>query len=125
MKVRNDINQIIFSWHIDVIHINSRMFGFNVLLLSEAKKCGVSVRIAHAHGAISEKIHDKVVHSLMRKRICSLATVYAGCSKAAGMFLFGMKGVSSSKWRFIPNTIQTERFAFDENERKKKRIIGY
>ncbi len=120
-KVRNDINQIILAQHIDVIHVNSRMFGFNALLLSEAKKCGVPVRIAHAHGAISEKIHDKVIHSLMRKKICSLATLYAGCSKTAGLFLFGMKGVSSSKWRFIPNTIQTERFAFDEYKRKQKR----
>lgn len=120
-KVRNDIGQILKAEKIEVLHVNSRMFGFNVLLLSEAKKCGVPVRIAHAHGAIAEKVHDKVVHFFMKHRIRSFATIYAGCSKTAGQYLFGKKGISSSKWRFIPNTIQTERFTFDENERKQRR----
>lgn len=120
-KVRDDIKHIILGEKIDVLHINSRMFGFNVLLLSEAKKCGVSVRIAHAHGAISEKLHDKIIHTFMKRRIRSLATLYAGCSKTAGQHLFGKKGVTSSKWRFVPNTIQTERFAFDETVRRRRR----
>ena len=124
-KVRDDIKHIILTRKIDVLHINSRMFGFNVILLSEAKKCGVPVRIAHAHGAISEKFHDKIIHAFMKRRIRSLSTVYAGCSKVAGEYLFGEKGVVSSKWRFVPNTIQTERFSFDEYERKKKRgLLG-
>ena len=124
-KVRDDIKHIILTRKIDVLHINSRMFGFNVILLSEAKKCGVPVRIAHAHGAISEKFHDKIIHAFMKRRIRSLSTLYAGCSKVAGEYLFGEKGVVSSKWRFVPNTIQTERFSFDEYERKQKRgLLG-
>lgn len=122
-KVRNDIRLIIKKEKPDVLHINSRMFGFNVLLLTEAKRYGIPVRIAHAHGAISEKAHDKVIHYFMKKRIRSLATVYAGCSKIAGYYLFGEKGIYSSKWQFVPNTIQTERFSFDEIERKRRRKI--
>ena len=124
-KVRADIQQILFEKHIEILHINSRIFGFNVLLLSTAKKYGVPVRIAHAHGAMPEKLHDRIIHYFMKRRIRSLATVCAGCSKTAGEYLFGKEGIDSLKWKFVPNTICTEKYRFDEKKRiQRRRDIG-
>ena len=124
-KVRGDIERILRNEKIDIVHINSRFFAFHVLLLSVAKKAGVSIRVSHFHGSLVEPFFDRIVHTFLRLRIRSLATVYAGCSKEKAVYLFGEKGIQSDKWRLIPNTIQTERFKFNEAERKKKReLIG-
>ena len=120
-KVRGDIERILRDEKIDIVHINSRFFAFHVLLLSVAKKAGISIRVSHFHGSLVEPFFDRIVHSFLRLRIRSLATVYAGCSKEKAVYLFGEKGIQSDKWRLIPNTIQTERFRFNEVERKTKR----
>jgi len=123
--VETDIRDILKKEEIDIVHVNSRFFGFHVLVLSVAKKAGISIRISHFHGSLAERFFDRMVHSLLRMRIRSLATIYAGCSTEKAVYLFGEKGIHSAKWRLIPNTIQTERFRFNEVERKKKRkIIG-
>jgi len=124
-KVRADIERILRDEKIDIVHINSRFFAFHVLLLSAAKKAGISIRVSHFHGSLVEPFFDRIVHTFLRMRIRSLATAYAGCSKEKAVYLFGEKGIQSDKWRLIPNTIQTERFKFNEAERKKKReLIG-
>ena len=124
-KVRGDIERILRKDKIDIVHINSRFFAFHVLLLSVAKKAGISIRVSHFHGSLVEPFFDRIVHTFFRMKIRSLATVYAGCSKEKAVYLFGEKGIRSNKWRLIPNTIQTERFKFNEAERKKKReLIG-
>lgn len=124
-KVRSDINKILKEEKYDVVHINSRFFGFHVLMLSMAKSAGIPMRISHFHGSLVEPFIDRIVHTFFRMRIRSLATVYAGCSKEKAVYLFGKKGIQSAKWRLIPNTIQTERFKFNEAEREKKReLIG-
>ena len=124
-KVRSDINKILKEEKYDVVHINSRFFGFHVLMLSMAKSAGIPIRISHFHGSLVEPLLDRIVHTFFRIRIRSLATVYAGCSKEKAVYLFGEKGIQSDKWRLIPNTIQTERFKFNEAEREKKReLIG-
>lgn len=116
-KIKNHIRILLRKNRFDFIHVNSRFFAFNVLILEEAKRYGVPIRIAHFHGSLGEKVADKVVHSFFRYRIRKMATMYAGCSKMGAKYLFGEKGVNSSKWRFVPNTISTKRFAFDEQQR--------
>ena len=123
--VKKDIRDILKKEKIDIVHVNSRFFGFHVLALSVAKKAGTPIRVSHFHGSLVESFFDRIVHTFLRLRIRSLATVYAGCSKEKAVYLFGEKGIRSDKWRLIPNTIETERFRFNKEERKKKReIIG-
>ena len=123
--VETDIRDILKKDKIDIVHVNSRFFGFHVLMLSVAKKAGIPIRVSHFHGSLAESFFNQVIHTFLRSRIRSLATVYAGCSKEKAVYLFGEKGIRSDKWRLIPNTIQTERFRFNEVERKKKReVVG-
>ncbi len=122
-KVLKDINALMKKEEFDVVHVNSGVFGYTADILSEAKRQSIPVRISHSHGAYPERWHDKIVHFFLRRRIKAAATVYAGCSEKAGRYLFGERGVKSLKWRMIPNTIQTERFLFDESSRKRYREI--
>ena len=123
--VKTGIRDILEKDNIDIVHVNSRFFGFHVLVLAVAKKAGIPTRVSHFHGSLEESFFDRIVHTFLRSRIRSLATVYAGCSKEKAGYLFGEKGIRSDNWQLIPNTIQTERFRFNEVERKKKReVIG-
>ena len=116
-KVKDDIRKIIKEADIDIIHINSGIFGYNLDLLAESKHLGVKVRVSHSHGAYPERFRDKVVHFFVKIGIRYYATAYAGCSKQAGVYLFGKRAILSKKWTFIPNAINTERFMFDETRR--------
>ena len=120
-KLRRDIRELLQTVSFDVIHINSRFLAFNVILLSEAKRKRIPIRISHFHGSLAESLFNKPVHYFLRYRICSLATIYAGCSKMSASYLFGKAGVNSPKWRFIPNTIQTKKFMFDKKKREDRR----
>ena len=124
-KVVKDISSIIENKNIDVLHINSGVYGFTSDLLSIAQKKHVPMRIAHFHGSYPENHIEKIIHSFLRWRITSAITDYAGCSKEAATVFFGKENVSSSKWHFIPNAIETDRFRFNSENRKKFRgIIG-
>ena len=124
-KVKSDIRKIILKKKIDVIHVNSGVFGYNADLLSLAKRLGVPVRVAHSHGPYGERLLDKIIHYFLALRICHIATALAGCSITAGRYLFKERGVRSSKWHFIPNTITAARFEFNEQNRiEKRREIG-
>lgn len=120
-KVIDDITTIIKRKHIEILHINSSVYGFNVDLLSTAKKQNVPIRITHFHGAYPENHLEKMVHSFLRQRIRLLATDYAGCSKEAATVFFGKEIMNSSKWHFIPNAIPTDSFRFSEENRLKYR----
>ena len=116
-KVIDDISDIINKNSIDVIHIHSGVFGYNLDLLRVAKRLGIHIRISHSHGAYPERLRDKVIHRFMIMWIKKYATTFAGCSVKAGNYLFGEKGVSSDKWIFVPNTIQSDRFLFNYHKR--------
>lgn len=116
-KMLDEIDKILENGRFDVVHINSRFFAFHVLLLKEAKRYGVPIRISHFHGSLEEPLGDKIVHSYFKHRIRSLATTYASCSCVGADYLFGKRGVKSSKWQMVPNTIQVSRFEFNEQKR--------
>ncbi len=122
-KVKDDIRKIIKEANIDIIHINSGVFGYNLDLLAESKRLGVKVRVSHSHGAYPERTRDKIAHYFVKIGIRHYATAYAGCSKQAGIYLFGVRAVKSKKWVFVPNAIDSERFKFDEIKRNRTRNV--
>ena len=120
-KARLDIHFILNDAQFDVVHINSSANGFTTVVLQEAVRAGVPIRISHAHRRNYDNIIKKTYLIFLRAYICCASTVYAGCSVDAGLYMFGRTGVNSSKWHFVPNTIDTERFSFRESARMKCR----
>ena len=111
----------IFKDNYDVVHINSSVIGFTSLVLREAKRAKIPIRISHAHGKFNESAASRILHNILRAYIRKNASVYAGCSDQAGTYLFGSKGVGGSKWIKVPNAIQTDKFRFNEEVRGRRR----
>lgn len=106
----------------DAVH--SHVFFYSGLVLRTAKKCGVPVRIAHAHNAHtgeSASFVRKAYEATMRQLIRSNATVMMGCSEKACRYVFGENCMSDSRTMVMPDGIDCERFAFNEEIRKKVR----
>ena len=96
----------------DIVH--SHMDRMSGLIMREAKRAGVSVRIAHSHNTRSEggsliRIVKKYYSMYLKN-----ATNYFACSKAAAEFMFPHKKVN-----ILNNGIETQRFIFNKKIREK------
>lgn len=85
------------------VAIHSHKMDESAPFLNTAKRCGVPVRIAHAHTAFQRKYNPiaKVYVSILRKLLIRNATDFIACSEKAGAELFG-----DHPFRVIYNTIE-------------------
>ena len=106
----------------EVVH--SHVFFYSGIVLRTAKKCGVPVRIAHAHNAHtgeSSSLARKAYEMTMRALINYNATVMMGCSEKACRYVFGENCMNDSRAIVMPDGIDCDRFAFSEKTRNKVR----
>lgn len=104
-----------------VVHLNSSSKNF--LVLREAKKYGIPVRIAHSHNiGFQTKNKCKVfVGNLLKNALLKSATHYFACSQMAGEWLFGKEVTATKNFKIIHNAIEYDKFKFDEETRKNIR----
>ncbi len=116
---RNSLNRIISeNGPFDVVH--SHCYFFSGIVLGIAKKCGIKIRIAHAHDTQKgrkQTLARRTYQSVMRILIHKNATEMIGCSDVACAYVFG----SDDNYRVIYNGIDTTRFRFDEQQRIEMR----
>lgn len=104
--------------------VHSHVFFYSGVVLSVAKRCGVPVRIAHAHNAHTGESGSpvrKAYEAVMRGLIRANATVLLGCSEKACRYVFGSGCMSDSRTAVMLDGIDCERFAFDGQVRKTVR----
>lgn len=116
----NNLKKLINEYHYDIIHAHT-MFNCGFAMLA-GKLCGVKVRIAHAHSALTEKsnIKIKVYEAFMRLLIKTCATDFVACGKKAGERLFG-KRFFNKNGTLILNGVDIKSFAFSEEKRNEIR----
>jgi glycosyltransferase involved in cell wall biosynthesis len=133
LKYLGFLNTIIRPDAYDIIHCHE--FVLSILPLIVAKKNGVKIRIGHSHihspkSQFFSKLKELVVflsHPFFRL----FGTHFFACSYDAGIFLFG----KHCPFEILYNAIDTDRFIFNDDERKNKRkelnipnttfVIGY
>lgn len=104
----------------DVIHGHMRSTA--AIYLKIAKKQN-RITIAHSHNTGSRGgCVAKAVKSVYQYPLRYIADYFFACSMDAGIWLFGEKVCKSSRFRILNNAIDTERFAFDNSLREKKRL---
>ena len=122
-NVRNDFNifkfikklkKIIKENDYKIVHMHTYSIGY--FCLKAAKECNVPIRIAHSHN--NQTVHDfKYLPKLFLQRIY---TIYANnlldCSEEAGRYLFKNK-----KFKVLNNAIDSKKFIYNEEIRKKER----
>ena len=124
-KVGNDIRRILSEETYDVVHVNSSSAGFSMSVLKEAKKANVPIRISHSHGKNINNGWKNIYLGLIKTINRKTATRLASCSFSAGKYLFGNRAMMSGKCIIVPNTIDANKYAFDEIKRiEKRREIG-
>lgn len=97
------------------------MFNCGIVMLA-ARRCGIAVRISHAHSALDEPagIGTKLYERLMRILICTCSTDLVACGVRAGHRLFGptlwkkhgklvLNGIDVSAYRPDPEARQALR----------------
>lgn len=97
--------------HFNIFH------GLSLKFAQIARKEGIPVRIAHAHGSgLGDGLAAKIKTALSclgASLWLKEATKLIACSEPAGKFLFG-----TEDFTVIPNGISAERFAFSEEKRE-------
>lgn len=115
---------LIRSEQYDVLHLNIYQ-GLSLAYASVARQEGIPVRIAHSHNTALRKSRLRTVklllHRLGSAAFASDANVFWACSSEAASFMFPAKKLRETGYSFIPNGIDTNRFAFDAQVRERIR----
>ena len=102
--------------------VHSHINTFSTWVLLSAKREGVPVRIAHSRTWGMEKSWKSIFKNLSKAFINIPTTHKFACSKQAGEWLFGKKGIQKPNYfKVIPNSIIIEKFSFKDDLRKKIR----
>lgn len=104
--------------------VHSHVFFYSGLVLREAKKAKVPIRIAHAHNAHTGEARSAVrlaYEQGMRMLIRANATHLLGCSEKACRYVFGDRIMADPRAAVMPDGIDCDRFAFDPEAREQVR----
>ncbi len=115
----NGVREILQSHPEDrILHAHSELCLWP---LKAAKEIGVPIRIAHSHSA-QNRVNLKYFFLLYEKAwIKKFCTDMFMCSKLAGEWTFGKKAVNSGSVQMIKNGIDSGRYIYNEEVRKRKR----
>lgn len=120
--VRENLRELMEKERFDVIH--SHVFFYSGLVLQEANRAGVPIRIAHAHNAYTGEHRSPiriVYENYMRFLIRRNATLLLGCSAKACQYVFGKGSLHGPKVSVLPDGIDCGRFAFNPVVREEMR----
>ena len=110
--LKRELSHLLKANDFDVLHVNTASRLVNLIALSEAKRAGIPVRIAHSHSVnTSLGFLSRLIEPYYRLRIGHLATVLLACSDDAGIFLCGKRSWSE-RGKVVPNGIDVESYAY-------------
>lgn len=109
-----------FKEHPEYKILHSHVRSYASLYLPIAKKAGLKT-IIHSHSTSNGKGIASVVKRFMQYPLRWQADYFFGCSKEAGVWLFGNKVANSSKYHILQNAIDTEQYKFNPEIRKEYR----
>lgn len=116
--LRRSLRSLLAKEDFCVIHVNTASRLVNCIALSEAKRAGVPIRIAHSHNAnMTLGLLAHAAEPYYQRRIVRLATDLLACSDDAGVFLFG-ENAWRSCGKMATNGIEVDRYTFDQDRRE-------
>lgn len=109
-----------FSDHDEWRVLHSHMRSTASLVVPVAKKAGLAT-IVHSHSTRNDGGIKTVVKAALQYPIRFESDYFVGCSSEAGRWLFGERAFNSDRYLYLPNAIDIDRYAFDENMRSSLR----
>ena len=110
-----------FSEHKEFVAVHGHMTSTASIYLPIARKAGIPVTIAHARSAGVDKGIKGVITKILRKPIVDRVDYCFTCSTEAALAVFGQNNVKRGRVITIPNAIDVDRFAFNDNVRNTVR----
>lgn len=105
-----------FAEHPEYKIVHSHIDTMSFFPLSAAKQAAIPCRIGHSHSSKLDKDAKLPVKYVAKLLMPQVANIYCACGEKAGKFMYGNRSV-----KIIHNAIDTQKFAFDENERASVR----
>lgn len=116
LKAYTDLHKLLKENNYDVIHINISTFA-NIIPLITASLNKVPLIILHSHNNGMEREPIRLtLHNLNKFLTRKMSVKRLACSASAGKFMFGNLPVE-----VFENAIESEKFYFNEEERKETR----
>lgn len=109
-----------FDEHPEYKILHSHVRSYASIYIPIAKNHGVKT-IIHSHSTSNGKGLSAIVKAIMQYPLRFQADYFMACSDQAGKWLFGKKIVNSSKYRMIPNAIDSDKFIFNDKVRNQLR----
>lgn len=114
------LKRIMLQGGYDVVH--SHLGHKSIVALLCAKRCGIKVRITHAHIAfIPESFIAKSIRKICTFFTKKLSTSLVACGVDAGKWLWGEKEYAEGNVTVFNNAIETANYAFSLSNREEKR----
>ena len=112
-----------FKSHPEIKIVHSHLETTTGIILKQAKKAGVPVRIAHSHNSRFTRTGasaalENAYKSYCRKKIAPNSTMLLSCSDLASQWLYGK---NSDKAVLVKNGIQAGKYAYDDLVRQRVR----
>lgn len=106
------IRKIFKSGNYKIVH--SHMDAMGALVLKEAKKCGIPIRIAHSHNTahITKSKLKFLLNEFARSKISKYSTHLFACSELAGEWLF-KKNKDLKDVKIIKNAIELQKYKYN------------
>lgn len=108
-----------FKIHKEYKIVHSHLDALSAFPLFFAKRNNIPVRIAHSHVSGFDIDFKYPVRLAARCALKYIATDFFACSEKAGKFMFGK--YAGEKVKILVNAIETNKFAYDSEIRKKVR----
>lgn len=108
--------KLFFFDHKEYRIIHSHLNENSAIILSVAKKMGITVRIAHSHAKATAGPY-KLLREFIKTRIDPNSTLNLACSEDAGKWLYGGKDFEVFK-----NSVDVDKFKFPQNSEKIKTL---
>lgn len=122
-EVRRDWNNFFYT-HPEYTVLHSHVRSYASLYLPVAKAHGLKT-IIHSHNTANGSGVSSLVKKALQEPLRRQADVLMACSNEAGEWLYGKKACQSDRYIFLPNAIDTGRFAPDaEKRRKARQMLG-
>lgn len=118
IKLKNDIKNELKNNYYDIIHVNTGNILLQYVVLNEARKAHIQIRIAHSHnfGTINSFVKE-IMMRYFRRKIRLMSSKCVSCSDMAGKWLFGEKVLNLKKYYLVKNRINVDNYILDNSIR--------
>lgn len=119
-KIQNEVNKFFEEHQYDIVELHAPTFAF--IFLKMAKKNNIPIRIIHSHSTVhSNNKLKNILSILLNINFKRYANKFFACSEKSGKYWYGNKICKSNSYEIIPNGVDTEKYQFNKEIRKKIR----